>query len=178
MSTRTEPTTAPELLARIDREWRPLRDRLAAVEADAFDRPFTMAGGPITLSEPATLKEALAIVAFWVETAPPVIAWMRGEPQMLREAWYGGTERWEGWPRDPVHHAREAAWARAHSPAEVLARLHSAHARAVAAVATLTEGEIRAEHDLGEFGRMGVVGKIRSCVYDSYASLAAALPGG
>ena len=175
MTTGTEPTTSAELLERIDHEWRPLRDTLAQMQADVFDQPLTMAGGPIKLSEPMTVREAVAIVAFWVETAPPVIAWMRGEP-LPWEAWYGGTERWEGWPRDAVHHSREAAWARAQSAAVVLARLDAAHARAIAAVATLTENEIRDEHDLSEFGRMRIVYKIHDCMYGSYASLTAALP--
>lgn len=178
MTTTPEPTTSAELLQRIDREWRPLRARLAAVEPGAYDQPITIPWRPVAFGGPLPLREAVGIVAFWVETAAPAIAWMRGEPELPWDAWYGGAERWDGWPRDAVHHEREAARARARPPAEVLGRLDAAHARATAAAATLSEAEIREEHDFGEFGRMRILGKIRSCVYASYASLAGALAAG
>jgi hypothetical protein len=128
-------TSTEELLERIDASWHGLRPRLTAGQLDT------------RLADGRTVKETLAGVAFWNETVAPVFAWMRGQPELPAGQWYGGADLGIGggepWPRDEVHHAREAAWARSVSDGEVLARLDRAHEHAVAAVATLTADECR-----------------------------------
>lgn len=128
-------TSAEELLKRIDTSWHGLRPALIVGQL----------GSP--LADGRTVKETVACVAFWNETVAPVFAWMRGQPEPPAGQWYGGADLGIGggepWPKDDVHHAREAAWARSVSDGDVLARLDRAHEHAVAAVATLTADECR-----------------------------------
>jgi hypothetical protein len=154
-------TSAEELLERIDASWHSLRPALMAGQLDG------------RLADGRTVKERLAGIAFWNETVAPVFAWMRGQPEPAAEQWYGGAALGigdgEAWPKDQVHHAREAAWARSVSDDEVLTRLDHAHERAVAAVATLTPDECRTN---GE----GMISKADSCTYRLYDALIEQLP--
>ena len=174
-------TSTEELLERIDTSWRKLRPALIAGQLDS------------RLADGRTAKETLAGIAFWNETVAPVFAWMRGQPEPPARQWYGGSDLGirdgEPWPKDDVHHAREAAWARSVSDGEVLTRLDRAHERAVAAVATLTADECRpgpgpADHTgidpdhpwtrLTSNERM--ISKVDSCTYRLYDALLEQLP--
>jgi hypothetical protein len=174
-------TSTEELLERIDVSWHKLRPRLIAGQLDS------------RLADGRTVKETLAGVAFWNETVAPVFAWMRGQPEPPAGQWYGGADLGIGdgqpWPRDEVHHAREAAWARSVTDGEVLTRLDRAHERAVAAVATLTADECGpgsgpvddAGIDPGHpWARLTsnerMVSKADSCTYRLYDALLEQLP--
>lgn len=114
------------------RRWRVAADRLGS---NGLERQ-TPAGW--------TAKEMVGHVAFWEEAIEPVItAMFRGE--QLPDGWRFGSgytpEEATEWPRSDVHNAREAAWARGQSAAEVLARLDRAHARALEIAATFTDDE-------------------------------------
>lgn len=174
-------TSTGELLERIDASWHKLRSRLIAGQLDT------------RLADGRTVKETLAGVAFWNETVAPVFAWMRGQPELPAGQWYGGADlgigRGEPWPKDQVHHAREAAWARSVSDDEVLTRLDRAHERAVAAVATLTADECRpgsgpadttgidSDHPWTRLtSNERMVSKADSCTYRLYDALLEQLP--
>jgi hypothetical protein len=128
--------TRAELLDRIETSWQRLRARLDKLGPDDFDRE---------LDDGGTVREAIAAVAFWNETCAPVFAWMRGQPEVPVGEWYGGDDLGnapgEPWPRDDVHHAREAAWARSVSTDRVLERLEAAHHKAIGALNSLTDAE-------------------------------------
>ncbi len=136
--TEPAPRTRQDLLDRIDASWLRLR---ALVDKATPDRWGT------ATDDGRRVKEALAGVAFWNETCVPVFAWLRDEPELGASRWYGGTDLGVApgapWPKDEVHHAREAAWARAASNADVLARLDAAHAAALSAVASVTPEDFR-----------------------------------
>jgi hypothetical protein len=174
-------TSTEELLERIDASWRKLRPALIAGQLDS------------RLADGRTAKETLAGIAFWNETVAPVFAWMRGQPEPPARQWYGGSDPGirdgEPWPKDDVHHAREAAWARSVSDGEVLTRLDRAHERAVAAVATLTADECRPGP--GPADNTGIdpdhpwtrltsnermISKVDSCTYRLYDALLEQLP--
>jgi hypothetical protein len=174
-------TSTEELLERIDVSWHKLRPALIAGQLGS------------RLADGRTVKETLAGIAFWNETVAPVFAWMRGQPELPAGQWYCGADLGIGdgepWPKDEVHHAREAAWARSVSDGEVLSRLEGAHDRAVAAVATLTAGECRPGP--GAAGNAGIdpdhpwarltssermVSKADSCTYCLYDALLEQLP--
>ena len=126
--------------ARVEAAWAPFR----AAVADRLDEP-TGAGW--------TAKEMLAHVAFWDEAVVPVVATMfRGEE--LPAGWSFGSGDLgladDVWPAPDVHNAREAAWARARSPAEVLDRADRAHAGLVALIETLSDDEVAAHLDYFE----------------------------
>ncbi len=129
--------------ARVEGAWAPFR----AVVADRIDEA-TCAGW--------TAKEMLAHVAFWDEAVVPVVVTMfRGEE--LPAGWsFGsgdlGLEDGE-WPVPDVHNAREAAWARARTPKEVIDRADRAHAGLVALIGTLADDEVAAHLDY--FERLG-----------------------
>lgn len=129
-------THTRELLDRIERSWRALRAELDKLAIDDLESP---------LADGRTVRQALAEVAFWNETCAPVFAWMRGQPEVPVEQWYGGSELGlapgEPWPTNDVHRAREAAWADSVSGQAVLDRLESAHRKAISTVATLTDDE-------------------------------------
>ena len=111
-----------------------------------------------------TVKEMVAHVAFWEETVNPVVNGMYRGREVPLEEWYGGNDLelapGEAWPIADVHNAREAAWARARSADEVLARWDRAHQRLLAVVRTITEEEA---------GRHEYFGKIAAATYDHYA---------
>jgi hypothetical protein len=122
-----------------------------------------------------TAKEMLAHLAFWEETAVPVITSMlRGGPEVPLHEWYGGDERvdlspGQDWTHTTqVHNAREARWARAHSAEEIIERLRKAQRSSVKVMSTITDeegegvigkywsGEARCAHfdeHLGELGQ-------------------------
>jgi hypothetical protein len=174
-------TSTEELLARINASWHKLRPRLIAGQLQA------------RLADGQTVKETLAGIAFWNETVAPVFAWMRGQPEPPAGRWYGGADLGIGdgepWPKDEVHRAREAAWARSVSDGEVLTRLDRAHQRAVAAVATLTADEFRPgpgpadntgidpDHPWARLtSNERMVSKVDSCTYRLYEALLEQLP--
>jgi hypothetical protein len=174
-------TSTEDLLKRIDASWHKLRRALIAGQLDN------------RLADGRTVKETLASIAFWNETVAPVFAWMRGQPEPPAVQWYGGGDLGIGdgepWPRDEVHRAREAAWARSVSDGEVLTRLDRAHEHAAAAVATLTADECRPGP--GPVDNTGIdpghpwarltsnermVSKADSCTYRLYDALLEQLP--
>jgi hypothetical protein len=132
----TDPQTTHDLRDRIELSWQSFRTLVDKLTPDHLSAPT---------SDGRTVKEALAGVAFWNETCSPVFAWLRGQPEVAVADWHGGDDlaipAGAPWPRDEVHHAREAAWARAVKVERVLARLDAAHAAAVATVGTLGEAD-------------------------------------
>jgi hypothetical protein len=127
---------ATELLARVERTWRPLRDTADALGSDALER-----------ATPAewTAKEMLAHVAFWEEAVEGAVrARFRGEDMSRWTFGSGWSPGDDPWPRADVHNAREAAWARAQPASAVLARLDRAHAGMVAFLTTVPDDEIAA----------------------------------
>lgn len=109
--------------------------------ADRLDEP-TVAGWSV--------KEMLAHVAFWDEAVLPVVVTMfRGEK--LPPDWAFGSGDLGvgegGWPPADVHNAREAAWARSRTSAEVIARCDRAHAQLIALLETLRDEEVTDHFD-------------------------------
>jgi hypothetical protein len=124
----------------VETEWAPFRTAVA----DRLDEP-TAAGW--------TAKEMLAHVAFWDEAVVPVVVTMfRGEELPAGWSFGSGDLGLAGgaWPAPDVHNAREAAWARARTPAEVLARADGAHAGLVALIGSLSDDEVAARPDYFE----------------------------
>jgi hypothetical protein len=94
-----------------------------------------------------TGKEMLAHVAFWDEAVYGAVQGMfRSLPL---EGWSFGsgyTPAADGeWPEADVHNAREAAWARERTGAEVVERWRAAQAQLFAVLDTVTDDEV-AEH--------------------------------
>jgi hypothetical protein len=125
--------TSRDLRERIELSWQAFRPLVDTLTPEQLAAPTT---------DGRSVTEALAAVAFWNETCAPVFAWLRGQSAIPVESWYGGDDLaipdGAPWPRDDVHHAREAVWARTVSAATVSARLDAAHAAAATAVGTLT----------------------------------------
>jgi hypothetical protein len=170
--------TRAELLDRLESSWQRLRTRLDKLAPEDFDR---------ALADGGTVREAIAVVAFWNETCAPVFAWMRGRPEVPTAEWYGGAELGiapgEPWPRDHVHHAREAAWARSVPLDDVLERLESAHRKAIGAVNSLTDAEfapgggrsddVPADHPWARLtNNERLIAKATDCTYVLYDELA------
>lgn len=127
--------TRAELEEKVEDGRRPFREEVARLPEDAFDE-VTASGW--------TVKEILAHVAFWEETVAPFIQGMlrgRGWPDQAEWHGGGGFDGARGWPEADVHNAREAAWSRTRSAADVLARWDRAHDRCLAAVRDLTDEE-------------------------------------
>ena len=127
------------LRERIEGAWAEFRAAVAALSPDEFDQR-TPSGW--------TVKEMVAHVAFWEETVAPFIEGMlreRGWPAL--EDWYGGAglDTAQEWPAADVHNAREAAWARGRSVADVLQRLDRAHIAVLEVVDGLTPDELADE---------------------------------
>jgi hypothetical protein len=101
-----------------------------------------------------TAKEMLAHCAFWEECGTPVIRYMlRGEA--IPDPWQFGSGPFVqaehgGWPGADVHNAREAAWARDRTAADVLVRWDTAHAGLMDTLATVTDAEAAANPYYGE----------------------------
>jgi len=106
-----------------------------------------------------SVREMIAHIAFWEETVEPVIDGMYRGREVVD--WYGGDDLGLGpddpWPVSAVHNAREAAWARAHTDDEVLARWERAHRRMVEVVATITDDEAEREEYLVKVGAATVL---------------------
>lgn len=132
---------ADEVRDRVEARWRALRDAVERLGVAGLEQP-TPAGW--------TAKEMLAHVAFWDEARVPVITYiLRG--RAIPDGWrfasgYVSLQRDGDWPRDFVHNAREAAWARGQMPEAVLQRLDASHAAAEEALASVTDAEV-AEHE-------------------------------
>jgi hypothetical protein len=148
--------TVAELRERVEAGCRPLRAAVATLQPADFDR-HTRAGW--------TVKAMLAHVAFWEETAEPLVASFRGSPDLPLEAWYHGDRQAyvrdveSDWPPAMVHNAREAAWARDRQPADVLARWDAAHRRVLELVEGLSEHDLRDER---------TVAKLLACCSNHY----------
>lgn len=125
---------ANDILARVAAAWEPFRAAVTA-RRDALDEQ-TSAGW--------SGKEMLAHIAFWDEAVVPVVVTMfRG--QSLPPGWAFGSGDLDlpagSWPPADVHNAREAAWARGRSSAEVLERCDRAHQQLVTLLLTVTDQE-------------------------------------
>ena len=133
------PLTPAHLHELVESGCRPLRGVAARLSTTDFERR-TRAGW--------TVKEMLAHVAFWEETALPLVASFRGHPDVELEAWYhGDVEAYRRdvtgeWAPAAVHNGREAAWARSREPAEVLSRWDAAHGRVLELVDSLSRQEL------------------------------------
>ncbi len=131
----------------IERGWRRLRDAVELLGPDGLDR---------RTSSGWTVKELVAHVAFWEEAVDPVVNAMFRGAEVRSEEWYGGDDLGVGpddpWPEASVHNAREAAWARARTPEEVLARWDRSHRRLLDVVATLTDDEVANDEYLARLG--------------------------
>ncbi|MDQ6921346.1 MAG: maleylpyruvate isomerase N-terminal domain-containing protein [Candidatus Dormibacteraeota bacterium] len=150
------PGSVAELRERVEADCRPLRDAVERLQPADFDRR-TRPGW--------TVKEMLAHLAFWEETAAPLVAGFRGHPEMELEAWYhGDLQAYAGdvgsdWPPAMVHNARETAWARPQEPREVVARWDQAHRRLLELVESLSQDELRDER---------IVAELLACCSDHY----------
>lgn len=123
------------ILEMVEAAWRPLRE--AAGRLTERLESTTSAGW--------TAKEMLAHVAFWDEAVVGVVVGMfRHQPRP--EGWTFGSgylpAQGEGWPTADVHNAREAAWARTRTEADVLARLDRSHGQLLDLLATVTDREV------------------------------------
>jgi hypothetical protein len=173
--------TRDELLDRLETSWQGLRSKLDKLAPEDFDRELEGGG---------TAREGVAVAAFWNETCAPVFAWMRGRPEVPTGEWYGGADLGlapgEPWPRDDVHHTREAAWARSVPLDQVLERLESAHHKAIGAINSLTDAEfapgggqsddLPPDHPWAKLtNNERMVAKASDCTYVLYDELAARL---
>jgi hypothetical protein len=124
---------AADLRERMRRSWDAFRARVDRVDPDRV-----VAGG-------WTVKEMLGHAAFWLETVPPFVTGMwRGDPSAFDFTFPSGYRPEEPWPRADVHNAREAAWTRGRSLAEVRERLDTAAARIMSFLETVTDEEVTA----------------------------------
>jgi len=119
--------------------WRRIWAAIDSLGIEGMKRPTT-AGW--------TAKEMFAHLAFWEETAVPVIkSMLRGGPEVPLHEWYGGDDLvdlspGQDWSHTThIHNAREARWARAHSPEEILDRLRKAQHSSVQVISTITDEE-------------------------------------
>jgi hypothetical protein len=98
-------------------------------------------------------REMAAHVAFWNEAAVPVIRHLwRGQEIPMPWEFGSGPFNEPGWPSADVHNAREAAWARGVSDAEVLERLRSAHDALAAELETVNAEEFEVRR--GYYGEL------------------------
>ena len=133
-----------QLLAQVEEQWLPFRSLAGRLS------------GRLEETTPAgwTAKEMLGTVAFWDEAAFGWITLGIRESQ-LPDGWTFGSgfDHGQGWPSAEVHNAREAAWAKGKSSAEVLARVDAAHGQLLAILATVTEDEATKNADY--FSQLG-----------------------
>jgi hypothetical protein len=123
--------------------WKRIWDAVDRLGEQGLERP-TSAGW--------TAKEMFAHIAFWEETATPVIQTMfREGAEVPIQDWYGGENLElapdDPWPDANTHNAREARWARARSAEEVVLRLRKAQRRSIAVISSITD-----EEGAGEMG--------------------------
>jgi Mycothiol maleylpyruvate isomerase N-terminal domain len=145
-----------DLRERVEAGCRPLRGAVGRLRLEDFGRQ-TRSGW--------TVKEMLAHVAFWEETAEPMLASFRGHPDMELADWYHGDLAAYGrdvradWPPAMVHNAREAEWARPRDPSEVLARWDAAHRRVLELIDGLSADDLQDER---------IVAKLLACCSNHY----------
>lgn len=130
------PQLSEAVVKKLEAAWSPMRETVSRLGLERLDT---------TTSTGWSVKEMLAHVAFWDEAVLGVVLGMfRHEP--LPEGWTFGSgylpAAGEAWAPTEVHNAREAAWARTRSGADVLARLDCAHEQLVALLATITDQEV------------------------------------
>ncbi len=96
-----------------------------------------------------TGKEMLTHVAFWDEAVFGVIEGMFRS--RLPEGWRFGSgyapDPNTEWPVADVHNAREAAWARGRTAAEVVQRWRAGQEQLYAVLDTVTDDEVTANHE-------------------------------
>jgi len=126
---------ARALLEEIEAKRRSLRDAAQALGLAGLDEKT---------SSDWTVKEMLAHVAFWEEAPIGFITGMVRRRQ-LPEGWRFGSgylpDPNAPWPRDFVHNAREAEWARSQTAEQVLARWDKAHKELLEFLAGVTDRE-------------------------------------
>jgi hypothetical protein len=129
---------AERIAQKYDDTWREFRNVVEDLGHEKLDEP-TDAGWNI--------KEMLGHVAFWEEAPVAVITGMFRDGSI--EGWRFGSgyvpASDEPWPKDEVHNAREAEWARSRSAAEVLERWDRAHEKLLPVLKTVTDREAQ-EH--------------------------------
>jgi hypothetical protein len=125
---------AERIPAEVEAAWADLNAEVVARGEAGLEAP-TVAGW--------SAKEMLAHAAFWAEAVEGFVTGMwRG--QNLPAGWTFGSGWMPGegsWPHYQEHNDREAAWGRAHTAREVLARLEEARRRLLGFVATVTAEE-------------------------------------
>ncbi len=153
-----------EQLMLIELGWRRLRGAVELLDEDRMESP-TSAGW--------TVKEMVAHVSFWEEALYPIINAMYRWKQVGPDEWYGGDDLalapGQPWPTADVHNAREAAWARAKSAQDVIARWDRAHDLILSVLRTITEDEARSDEYLARIGAL---------TYEHYAEHLAELQSG
>jgi hypothetical protein len=144
-----------EQLTLIEAGWRRLRREVELLD-DGRMETRTSAGW--------TVKEMVAHVCFWEEAVYPIINAMYRRNEVVPEEWYGGDDLaltpGEPWPTADVHNAREAAWARARSAQDVMARWDRAHQLLLSVVKTISDDEAQSDEYLTRIGAL---------TYDHYA---------
>ena len=75
-----------------------------------------------------SIKSVLAHLAFWEETAKPVVESIyRSKPEIAVSDWYGGNpseiDLKKPWPSQDVHNSREASWALTETKKDIIGRL-------------------------------------------------------
>jgi hypothetical protein len=133
-----------QVLARVQKQWGPFRALAESLRARLEEE--TPAGW--------TAREMLGTVAFWDEAA---FGWItlgiRGGELPAGWTFASGFDHGQGWPHADVHNAREAAWAKAKSTDEVLARLDAAHEQLLAILSTV--GKEEATKNADYFSQLG-----------------------
>lgn len=142
-------------LTLIELGWRRLRKAVELLD-DGRMEATTSAGW--------TVKEMVAHVSFWEEALYPIINAMYRRKEVVPEEWYGGDDLaltpGGPWPSADVHNAREAAWARAKSAQDVMARWDRAHELLLSVLMTISDDEARSDEYLARIGAL---------TYDHYA---------
>ncbi len=124
------------VVTKLEAAWSPMRRTVGRLGLERLDT---------TTSSGWSAKEMLAHVAFWDEAVLGVVLGMfRHEP--LPADWTFGSgylpQAGAAWPTTEVHNAREAAWARTRSGADVVARLDRAHEQLVDLLSTISDQEM------------------------------------
>jgi hypothetical protein len=137
-----------EILRRVETAWQPMQEAVGRLGEIRLLRP-TSAGW--------TARELVAHLSFWDEAVLGVVVGMFRR-EALPDDWRFGSgylpDDGQGWPSADEHNAREAAWARARTGPEVLARFPRAHDQLVAILSTVTEQEASDHADY--FHRLGL----------------------
>ncbi len=128
---------ADRILADLEASWTPLMESIEQLAEPGSLERATSAGWPA--------KEMLSHVAFWAEAVEGYVTLAIRLQSELPAGWQFGSgyvpDLQKPWPHFEEHNAREAAWGRDHSTAEVLDRLHRAHSSLVRFLTTITDEE-------------------------------------